>query len=302
VKSAGASAAAAAVAKHLHAPVVPGGAIGAGSDLRADRRDFMSAIRMIGVQALEERQFFDLDEKLATLSRRRQAEDPQATKTFEDRIVVGWLYHDNALEGTVLTFQEIKDALEGKPSIDSGLAPMYQEVRDHKAAIDVIKALANKRPKPGFLTIEFIKHLYEVLTPDCKSKDGGYRNIKDHSRLYHHAIARFDKIPEMMRKLCTSLRDTDISVHPVAHAINLHFEIMSIYPWARNSGKMARLLMNLILLSDGYPPVVIPGNERQRYYDSLRGENDRLGDLVTDSLETYCSAAGRYLDELAARR
>ena len=60
---------------------------------------------------------------------------------------------------------------------------------------------------------------------------------------------------------------------------------MAIFPWPKNSGKVARLLMNLMLLRDGFPPVVIHSIERQRYYEVLRSESAGLVPLVLESLE-----------------
>jgi Fic family protein len=77
---------------------------------------------------------------------------------------------------------------------------------------------------------------------------------------------------------------------------------MAIYPWTKNSGKVARLLMNLLLLRDGYPPSVIHSMERQRYYDSLRAENGQLSQLVNDALLNYVNTTLRFLEELAELR
>jgi len=73
---------------------------------------------------------------------------------------------------------------------------------------------------------------------------------------------------------------------------------MSIYPWPKNSGKVARLLMNLMLLKDGFPPVVIHSIERQRYYDVLRAEAAGLVPLVFESLENGVETSTRFFAEL----
>ena len=73
---------------------------------------------------------------------------------------------------------------------------------------------------------------------------------------------------------------------------------MAIYPWPKNSGKVARLLMNLMLLRDGFPPVVIHSIERQRYYDVLRTESAGLVPLVLESLENGVETSIRFFAEL----
>jgi Fic family protein len=256
---------------------------------------------------MEESRFFELDTKLEILRQRRNGEDPRAMEAFHEKLDIGWIYHDNALEGVVLSYHEIKDALDRKIISDVSLVSLYEEIRNHKAAIDFIKELAqtqaNQRKKRGLITVELIKQLHEILTPEDKSKGSPYRKDNPLHRAYFHEIAPPDKIPLRMRKLCEWLDDEETeAMHPLGRAAGIHFRLMAIYPWTKNSGKVARLLMNLLLMREGYPPAVLHSIERQRYYDSLRAENGYLAGLVTEALNTYAATCARFLDELAEVR
>ena len=81
-----------------------------------------------------------------------------------------------------------------------------------------------------------------------------------------------------------------------------HFRLLSVYPWTKNSGKVARLLMNFILIKHGYLPAVIHSIERQRYYEVLRFENDGLMNLVVESLENSIETTAKFLDEINGLR
>ena len=81
-----------------------------------------------------------------------------------------------------------------------------------------------------------------------------------------------------------------------------HFRVLSVYPWTKNSGKVARLLMNFILMKHGYLPAVIHSIERQRYYEVLRFENDGLMNLVVESLENSIETTAKFLDEINGLR
>ncbi len=255
---------------------------------------------------MEDRQFSALDLRLEKLRQRRQGEDPRVTAAFQEGLDIGWIYHDSALEGTVLSYQEIKAAFDEKTELNGRMGAVYSGIRDHKAAIDFVKGFGRAQPDPvqkrGMITGALLKHLYELLTPADKPKGSPYRQDRPLQRIYHHEIVAADRIPQCIRKLCDSLNEEPSSLHPLARAASVHFELMAIYPWARNSGKVARLLMNLLLLRDGYPPAVIPGAERLRYYESLRDESDRLADLVTDTLHAYCDSATQFFNELARLR
>jgi Fic family protein len=78
--------------------------------------------------------------------------------------------------------------------------------------------------------------------------------------------------------------------------------VLSTYPWTKNSGKVARLLMNFMLLRHGYLPAVIHSIERQRYYEVLRFENEGLLNLVVESLENSIETTTKFLDELNGLR
>ena len=91
-------------------------------------------------------------------------------------------------------------------------------------------------------------------------------------------------------------------MHPITRAVKAHFRILSVYPWTKNSGKVARLLMNFILIKHGYLPAVIHSIERQRYYEVLRFENDGLMNLVVESLENSIETTAKFLDEINGLR
>ena len=256
---------------------------------------------------MEESRFFELDAKLETLRGRRQGEDPRIIDAFHEKIDIGWIYHDNALEGVVLSYNEIRDALDRKIISDVSLVNLYEEIRNHKAAIDFVKEEAAKqaaiKKRTGLVTVELIKQIHEILTPEDKSKGNPYRKDNPLHRAYYHEIATPDKIPMRMRKLCEWLDEEEAEqLHPLTRAAGLHYRLMSIYPWTKNSGKVGRLLMNLSLIRDGYPPAIVHSIERQRYYDALRLENNQIAGLLLESLSTYVGTANRFIDELIELR
>lgn len=65
--------------------------------------------------------------------------------------------------------------------------------------------------------------------------------------------------------------------HPVQIAALAHYKFVYIHPFYDGNGRTARLLMNLILMKSGYPPVIIRKEERLQYYEYLEQANQ--GDL-----------------------
>jgi len=86
-------------------------------------------------------------------------------------------------------------------------------------------------------------------------------------------------------------------MHPVRIASKVHYQLLHIYPFPRHSGKVARRVMNLILMRAGYPPVVIHATERQRYYEALRSGEDATAILVNQALGAAIETAIQHFDE-----
>lgn len=252
-----------------------------------------------------EKKLYDLDARLESRREYRRRTAQSIVGDFDEKLDISWIYHDNALEGVVLSYHELKAAIDKRIISDVSLIPMYEEIKNHKAAIESMRELARQplKKRKGSITVDTLKNLHAILTPEETLKGSPYRKDNPLHRLYFHEIATPDKIPLRMRKLCEWLDDEEIdSLHPLSRAAGAHFRLMAIYPWTKNSGKVARLLMNLMLIREGYPPAVIHSIERQRYYDSLRAENGQLATLMIEALSNYVATANRFLDELAELR
>jgi Fic family protein len=246
--------------------------------------------------------FFEIDTKMETLRTRTAAFPAKILKDYRDRLDVSWIFHDNALEGVVLSYSELKAAIDQRIISDVTLIPMYEEVRNHKAAVDFVRE-ASVAKKPPAIDLELVRKLYAILTPEEAAKGYPYRRENPLHRLYYHEIASPEKITLRMRKLDEWMKSDEFAeLHPITRATKAHFRVLSAYPWTKNSGKVARLLMNFILIRHGYLPAVIHSIERQRYYEVLRFENDGLLNLVVESLENSIETTSKFLDELNGLR
>jgi Fic family protein len=262
-----------------------------------------------------ETKFFSLDGKVDALRELRMRANAAVVSEFDEKLDQSWIYHDNALEGVVLSYHELKAAIDKKIISDVTLIPMYEEIKNHKAAIELVRQMARAwaaerhdhkhkaAKKKNHITLDTLKLLHSALTPEEKVKGNPYRKDNPLHRLYFHEIAQPDKIAMRMRKLVEWFDEEETQhLHPVERAARAHYKLMSIFPWPKNSGKVARLLQNLLLLRDGFPPVVIHSIERQRYYDVLRSEAAGLVPLVLESLDNGVEAASRFFAELEEAR
>jgi Fic family protein len=247
--------------------------------------------------------FFELDAKMDQLRAKLAGFPPNIIKDYQDRLDVSWIFHDNALEGVVLSYSELKAAIDQRIISDVTLIPMYEEVRNHKLAVDFVRESHGAGKKPIPIDLELVRKLYAILTPEAAAKGYPYRRENPLHRLYYHEIAAPEKIAYKMRKLGEWLESEEFrDLHPITRATKAHYKVLSTYPWTKNSGKVARLLMNFMLLRHGYLPAVIHSIERQRYYEVLRFENEGLLNLVVESLENSIETTGKFLEEINGLR
>ena len=68
-----------------------------------------------------------------------------------------------------------------------------------------------------------------------------------------------------------------LNLHPIELAAIVHYKLVFIHPFYDGNGRTSRLLMNLILMQAGYPPVIIKVQDRAEYYQHLQTANN--GDI-----------------------
>jgi len=229
--------------------------------------------------------------------------DRPSLAAYQERHDMSWIYHDSALEGVVYNFHELKAAIDNQVVSDTALIPAYDEIRQHKAAIDLIRELAEK--KRLAMNLEVVKKIYTVLAPEENEGKGPLKYRKDMPlhRLYFHEISQPDKIGLRMRQLVDwmNAEDTKRSTHPVRLAAKAHTKMLHIYPFPKHSGKVARLVMNLMLLRAGYPAAIIHATERQRYYDALKAGGNAVATIVNEALFASTESAQRFIEEWEAQ-
>lgn len=245
-----------------------------------------------------------LEERVARLQELVKVAPSELVEQFQRRFDLSWVYHDTGVEGVVYTFDELTAALSDQVVSDTSLIPVYDEIRQHKATIDLVRSLAEKKRQN--ITLDVLKSIYTTLVPEEAEGKGPPKYRKDIPihRLYFHEIAPPDKISYRMRQLIDWINDpeTKRSMHTVRLAAKAHHQFLTIYPFPKHSGKVARLLMNLILLRQGYPPAVIQATERQRYYEAIKSSADDTAQLVSDALVASVESAIRFFEQDPAVR
>jgi Fic family protein len=235
-----------------------------------------------------------------------------------------WNYHSNSIEGNSLTHGEtIAFLMEGLTAKGKPLKD-HLDIKGHNDAINYLMDLVKNRHE---LSEKDIRDLHAIiLVEPYKTKArtsgglsvekqitlGAYKTMPNHVKTPTgeiHYYATPEETPAKMEELMAWLRDHQIKndMHPMVLAALFHYRFVAIHPFDDGNGRMSRLLMNLLLMEDGYPPVVIKQQDRNTYYFALRQADtgdmkpfvEFIGENLVHSLEIYLRGArGESIEEL----
>ena len=220
----------------------------------------------------------------------------QLRQEFIQRLRISLIHHDAALEGEVLSYSEIKAATDPSIISDPSLIPAYEEIKRFNEACDFATEHATNKKKQ--FKLDTIRDVYGILAPDEKAKGLPYRKENPLHRLYYHDIAPPEKIQPAMRKLAEWIEDPNTrTLHAIERVATMHFKLMAVFPWAKETGRTARICANLLLEEAGYPVAVIHSIDRQRYYEALRGDHMALLSLYLEAVQTTAESEVRVYEE-----
>jgi Fic family protein len=233
-----------------------------------------------------------------------------------------WNYHSNKLEGNSLTFGETKSLIlhgitaQGKP------LQHHFEITGHNEAINEIHD-AVKKQLP--LTETFLRQLHELILKqryqvDAQTTEGSptkkwvevgqYKTQPNHVLTQTREIFRFAEPFEVPAKMHDLLAEGNTRPSSPAEglllAAKLHYQFVLIHPFDDGNGRMARILMNLVLMQSGFPPAIIKTEAKEAYLAALRLADggqfeifaEYIAERVCDSLKIMIAGAkGEVIDE-----
>ncbi len=228
---------------------------------------------------------------------------PDAEQKIWQKFRFDWNYHSNSIEGNSLTFGETKSLLlhnitaSGKPLKD------HFEITGHNEAILQLVDFV-KRDEP--LTESFIRQLHKLIlreryqvsaqTPDGQPtrkwvEVGQYKTLPNHVLTATGEVFRFAEPIDVAKKMGELVDDANLLqslsvTEAIVAASNLHYEFVRIHPFDDGNGRMARILMNLVLMRFRIPPAVISTKEKVSYFAALRqadgGQLDMFAEYIAN--------------------
>jgi Fic family protein len=212
-----------------------------------------------------------------------------AVQKLREQFELEMTYNSNAIEGNGLTLKEtflvISEGLtiKGKPLKD------HLEAKNHTEALAFVFDLVDMEKQHTF-SEKLIRTLHQLVVLDTEREWAGkYRTSNVLITGTDHKPPEAIEVAGLMGALIDWMRKEKTKLHLVELSALLHHRLVHIHPFFDGNGRTARLAMNVFLLQNGYPLVIILKNDRKKYYRVLaladKGEYEPLVTFIAQAVE-----------------
>ena len=243
-----------------------------------------------------------MDPRLAERIKRKKAQldayRPLPTDTvhrLNEDLRVFLTYHSNAIEGNSLTLQETQMVIDYGITIHGHPLREYLEASNHAEAYIYVTRLVEKSERITRDTILTLHHL--VMDKILESK-GRFRTVPVYIRGSNMTPPPADQVERLMREWLAWINGAGLEYDPVIRAGIAHHGFEAVHGFEDGNGRVGRLLLNLMLMQEGYPPALLLNDWRTRYIHGLMTANtgnynpllNLIGQSVEGGLDLYLEA------------
>jgi hypothetical protein len=200
-----------------------------------------------------------------------------------------WIY--NQRDGAALTARNATDPGASPSAANPARAPqVVNHGRDR-----FVELLARRSKRISASTSAGVNVLARIDDDNA----GRYRQVAVRIAGARHIPPEPWDVPALMDDLVTWMASRAArKLHPIERASIAHHRFVAIHPFVDGNGRTGRLLLNLLLFRDGYPPAVIERTNRRQYYtvlaaadhDDRRGLTNLIARACERSLRLYVEA------------
>ena len=176
-----------------------------------------------------------------------------------------FVYNTNAIEGSTITEEEVKEILDEKPRTKEP-----EEIE----TLGVAKAVEYIRKTKEDLSLNLLLKLHNFCFKGSKSFAGKFRNVNvvvrnSRGDILHAGVPK-EELKDYLNEFIKWYKENKNKFKPLILSAIIHNQFEHIHPFQDGNGRVGRLLLNYILLKNNYPPINIMLEDRQEYYKSLQ--------------------------------
>ncbi|GGF47838.1 Fic family protein [Echinicola rosea] len=253
------------------------------------------ALVMDKIPASVQEKLEEIDQLKEQWQQRRPLGSTQLQK-MKEYFNVAYTFESNRIEGNTLTLQETHLVVNEGITIGGKSMREHLEAINHAEAVDYLEELI--REKADIYSRSLLELHYLILKGIDRENAGKYRNVPVRISGSEHVPPQPYLVDKMMEDYFVHYQEQKNVLHPVILAAEMHERLVSIHPFVDGNGRTSRLIMNLVLVGNGYTIANLKGDQTSRlaYYKALEAvqvHNDPVpfyhlvGDAVRDSLQQH---------------
>lgn len=252
------------------------------------------SLELPGVPPMLQRKLAAIDELKESWQSHQPLNQLQLNR-MKDFFRIEYTFESNRIEGNTLTLQETALVVNEGLTIGGKSMQEHLEAMNHAEAVDFIAALATNGED---LNRRSLLELHSIILRGIDRENAGrYRKVPVRISGSRHEPPQPWQLDKLTEDYFHHYLRQKNSLHPVLLAAEMHERLVSIHPFIDGNGRTARLVMNLILLRNGYTIANLKGDNASRmaYYQALEkvqvdNEPVVFYQLVTDAVESSLHA------------
>ncbi len=191
----------------------------------------------------------------------------QLVKKLREQMQIEFTYNSNAIEGNTLSLRETQLVIQEEITIHGKSLREHLETKNHPDAINYIEKLAQEETT---ITQDDILKVHALLMRGIDDQNAGkYRTGQVRITGATFIPPPAQEIPTKISELLQTVSQNPDELPPIELAAFFHHKFVYIHPFIDVNGRTARLLMNSILIRNGYPFTVLLKVDRPKYLRAL---------------------------------
>ncbi len=176
------------------------------------------------------------------------------------------VYNSNAIENSTLTLEETEKILE-QVALDRYINE--REIFEARNLARVVGYISGKASEKD-LDIEMMLLLHKMLMTNINSEVAGrFRQPGEYVRVGTYIAPPPERVEEMITGMLYSYKAVFDNTTIIKRLARLHLTFEHIHPFIDGNGRIGRVIINYLLVREGYVPVNIKFIDRQKYYEAF---------------------------------
>ncbi len=245
----------------------------------------------------------DLDRAKAGLAEVGGLPKPEEARAIWEGIWHEETHHSTAIEGNTMVLSQVRILLEEGRAVGNKELQEYLEIQAYAEAAQWVYAQAINVDDWGgkdLINLTELRQIHKLVVEpvwrhfppaghDSEEGPGAFRRHDLHPLASGYRPPPWPELPALIQDWLAFANHRPQDVHFIRHLAEAHRRLEQAHPFLDGNGRGGRLVLNLMLVRNGYPPAIIYKRARPKYLAALqradRGDAGPLAELLARSVK-----------------